>query len=237
MSAPPADRNGASYWLSLIEAAGLPVPDTRVVVGPPDVWRLLDGETPDGWEDLVTAVSAAGEQMGWPCFLRTAHTSGKHRWDETCWLTDPGDVVAHLVALVEDSMINDLPIGAWLIRRALDVNVLFRCAAWRGLPVTREFRVFAHGDGTIEHLQPYWPPAAFERARPDHEDWRALLAEASTLRAGERDVLEDLARRAAAAADGFWSVDLIETRDGSWTLTDMALGEHSYRWHPSGPLG
>ena len=232
MSAPPADRNSASYWLSLIEAAGLPVPDTRVVVGPPDVWRLLDGETPDGWEDLVTAVSAAGEQMGWPCFLRTAHTSGKHRWDETCWLTDPGDVVAHLVALVEDSMINDLPIGAWLIRRALDVNVLFRCAAWRGLPVTREFRVFAHGDGTIEHLQPYWPPDAFERARPDREDWRALLADASRLRADERDVLEDLARRAAAAAGGFWSVDLIEGRDGSWTLTDMAAGEQSYRWTP-----
>ena len=197
---------------------GLPVPDTRVVIGPPDVWRLLDGETPDGWEDFVTAVTAAGEQMGWPCFLRTTHTSGKHRWEETCWLSGSDDVVTHLVALVEDSMINDLPIGAWLIRRALDVRVLYRCAAWHDLPVTREFRVFAHSDGRIEHLQPYWPPDAFKRARPDLEDWRAVLAEASTLRPGERGVLEDLARRAAAAVGGFWSVDLIETRDGPWTL-------------------
>ena len=220
------------YWLPRIQAAGLPVPETHVVTGPPDLWRLLDGETPADWDQLVKAVTAAGGRVGWPCFLRTAHTSGKHRWDETCWLAGPDDVVAHVVALVEDSMINDLPIGEWLIRRALDVNVLFRCAAWNDLPVTREFRVFAHSDGRIEHLQPYWPPDAFQRARPDHEHWRALLADASRLRADERDVLEDLARRAAAAAGGFWSVDLIEGRDGSWTLTDMALGEQSYRWTP-----
>lgn len=46
MSPPARDRNCASSWLPLIQAAGLPTPDTRIVTGPGDLWRLLDGGPP-----------------------------------------------------------------------------------------------------------------------------------------------------------------------------------------------
>lgn len=233
MTAPALDPNCASHWFPLIAAAGLPVPETHIIAAPRDIYGLLDGVTPTGWEEMVAAINAAGDEVGWPCFLRTGHTSGKHRWRTTCWLERPGDVEEHLVALVEDSMLSSLPVSVWLIRQVIDVDAMCRCEAYHGMPVVREFRVFAHSDGRIEHLQPYWPPGAVANGRPDNERWKPLLDAMSRLGADERGLVEDLARRAAAAVGGFWSVDILQAADGSLLVTDMAIGEDSYRWTPT----
>ncbi|GAH32927.1 unnamed protein product, partial [marine sediment metagenome] len=33
-----------------------------------------------------------------------------------------------------------------------------------------------------------------------------------------------------SAVEGHWSIDLCQTKEGIWYMTDMALGEDSYHW-------
>lgn len=230
------DINDLAFWFPLIEAAGLPVPKTRIVRTEIDLALLLDGETPDGFLDFRDELERAGAEIGGrPFFLRTGHGSGKHEWRGTCFV-DKDDLAWHIARLVDWSHSVDmfgLPHETWAVRRLLDTEPLFVCEGYGGFPVTREFRVFARAD-EIEHVQPYWPPEAVEQGQPDREDWQEILAEASSLAADEREELAGLASRAVAAVGGgFWSVDCLEARDG-WYVTDMADGERSFRWEEEG---
>lgn len=236
------DRNDLAYWLPPIQAAGLPTPATVIIHTDADLSSVLDGVTPDGWDRLITQLRAAGAQVGWPCFLRTGHGSGKHQWRDTCHIPDPDAIAQHVGALVEWSHVVDimgLPTQTWAMRKLIDTTPLFVCEAFGGFPVTREFRVFVK-DGQAEHVQPYWPPDALVDGRPDNPDWRDLLAAASELTGPERDTFTMLAVRAATAVDtGYWSVDLLQDRDGAWWVTDMADGDRSFRWNdqpPSDPV-
>jgi hypothetical protein len=200
------DRNSLAYWFPPLEAAGLPVPRTEIVrYDGGDLLDMLDGMEPFGWDDLVARIRGAGDRIGWPVFLRTGHGSGKHEWARCCYLADPDDLGEHVFALVEWSHLVDmfgLPTNVW-------------------------------ADGDVEHIQPYWPPDAVELGGPDDPGWRAKLAGASRLSAATGDHLAAVARAAVAAlGGGFWSVDLLEDRDGDWWLTDMAEGERSFRWEP-----
>lgn len=229
------DRNSLAHWFPPVEAAGLPVPRTRIVETPYDLTNLLDGEMPFGFSFLVEDLRSAGDELGWPAFLRTGHGSGKHQWRKTCFVPSPGDVGRHVAALVEWSHAVDLrglPTNVWAIRELIPTAPLFVCEGYGGLPVVREFRLFVHDD-QLEHRQPYWPSDAVERGQPDAADWRARLAAASAI--GEQEVahLRALALAAVGAVGGgYWSVDLLQGRSGKWWLTDMAEGECSFRWEP-----
>lgn len=231
------NRNDLAYWFPLIKDAGLPVPRTFITHTDADLIDVLDGETPAGWDALIADLAAAGDNMGWPCFLRTGHGSGKHSWANTCHVPGRRALAHHVGALVEWSALVDLmglPTSTWVIRELLDTQPLFRCAGYDMFPVTREFRLFVRDD-TVEHIQPYWPPDAVEEGRPDHPDWRRLLEDASHLQApargNERLILELLALRAShAVGGGHWSVDLLQDRAGAWWLTDMADGDQSFKW-------
>lgn len=229
------DRNDLAYWFPPIKDAGLPVPRTVIVPTDADLTGLLDGATPDGFADLVAELAAAGDSLGWPCFLRTGHGSGKHDWAHTCYVSARWLVAPHVAALVEWSHIVDLmglPTSTWVIREMIDTVSLFTCAGYGGFPVTREFRLFVR-DSDVVHIQPYWPPDAVGQGRPDRRDWQALLEWASELDHDERLELNGLAVRAAEAlGGGYWSVDLLQDRDGGWWLTDMADGDQSFQWSP-----
>lgn len=229
------DRNDLAYWFPLIKDAGLPVPRTVIVPTDADLTGLLDGATPDGFADLVASLTAAGDNLGWPCFLRTGHGSGKHDWAHTCYVSARRAVAPHVAALVEWSHMVDLmglPTSTWVIRELLDTQPLFTCAGYGGFPVTREFRLFVR-DRDVVHIQPYWPPDAVGQGRPDRRDWQALLEWASELDHDERLELNGLALRASEAlGGGYWSVDLLQDRDGAWWLTDMADGDQSFQWSP-----
>jgi hypothetical protein len=230
------DRNSLAYWFPPLEAAGLPVPRTEIVrYDGGDLLDMLDGMEPFGWDDLVARIRGAGDRIGWPVFLRTGHGSGKHEWARCCYLADPDDLGEHVFALVEWSHLVDmfgLPTNVWAVREMIPTAPLFTCNGFDGFPVVREFRLFVR-DGDVEHIQPYWPPDAVELGGPDDPGWRAKLAGASRLSAATGDHLAAVARAAVAAlGGGFWSVDLLEDRDGDWWLTDMAEGERSFRWEP-----
>jgi hypothetical protein len=66
-----------SYWFPRIKAHGLPVPKTKIIRTTLDLVPLADGTAVEGFDDLVEQIAAAGNEMGWPCFLRTDFTSSK----------------------------------------------------------------------------------------------------------------------------------------------------------------
>jgi hypothetical protein len=232
--------NSIAEWLPLLEAAGLPVPRTVIVRASGDLLPLLDGHLPEGWDDLVGELRAAGEGLGWPCFLRTGHGSGKHDWSRTCFVSTPEALPSHVAALVEWSVIADLaglPTDAWALREMIDTRPICRCSRYGGMPVVREFRIFVR-DGSVEHVQPYWPPEAVAQGAPDSEGWKEALADMSRLEPATRSLLSSLALRAnEAVGGGHWSVDFLQDRSGDWHLTDMAEGDRSFRWEPEGDLG
>lgn len=234
----PDDRNSLAFWFPRIDAAELPVPETRIVRSP-DLVGLLDGTTPEGYARFVVDLTEAAQEIGYPCFLRTGHGSGKHSWDRTCYVRHYNDLVPHVAALVEWSALVDLmglPTNVWAVRKLIPTAPLFYCNGYGGFPVVREFRFFVR-DGEVEHWQPYWPADAVLQGRPSVPDWRTRLARGSELIVSEREHLEAIAVQAAGAVGGgYWSVDLLEDVSGAWWLTDMAEGDRSFRWDaaPSG---
>ena len=88
------------------------------------------------------------------------------------------------------------------------------------------------GVSTICHTQPYWPSRALEDALPSRNDWRYALSNAANMSRADRDVLERLTKTVADVVPGYWSVDWLWTTDRGWVLTDMAVGDRSFRWGP-----
>lgn len=227
-----------SYWYPRIEAAGLPVPETRMLTTDVELIDLCDGQGfPDGLCAFLVGVKREAQAIGGaPFFLRTGQTSAKHSWARACYVPDLADktLLQHVAMIAEFSACADfmgLPMNVWAVRKLLATTPLFRCAGFDDFPVTREFRFFASPDG-VTHVQPYWPPGAVAQGDPDNPNWRELLAAASILGEDERRFLGGLAIRAAAACGGEWSIDFLRADDG-WYLTDMAEGEKSFRWEPS----
>lgn len=234
-----------STWQPLLERAGIPTPRTVLVSTNCDLIELCDGKRPAGFAQFIRSLRNAVRGVGVPFFLRTGYGSGKHDWSRTCYC--PSDDVktmeAHVCALVEWSHTVDmlgLPTNVWAVRELLETKPLFICTAYGGFPVVREFRFFvkdrpAHPKrhGFVEHVQPYWPIDACEQGRPDREDWREVLAEASKISIPEYEDLRLLAFLShAAVGGGFWSVDVLQDASGSWWVTDMAEGARSYRYDP-----
>lgn len=228
------DRNDLAFWFPGIKAAGLPVPETRIVQTEVELVSLLDGETPKGFWPFIGELQEAANEVDTPFFLRTGHGSGKHEWRNTCYVEalTTNILAQHVVALVDWSHSVDmfgLPHQTWAVRRLIETRPLFRCEHWGGFPVTREFRVFIRDD-EFEAIYPYWPAGALEEAGPDREDWRELLAQASALSDDANEEIPTLAGWASGAlGGGYWSIDFLQDVDGKWWLTDMADGDRSYR--------
>lgn len=233
-----------SYWFPLVESAGLPVPETRIVKISDQDMRLLftfclDGEgDPTPWHSLTHAIEMAALSLPKPppVFLRTDFLSGKHSWVETCYVADLSLIPTHVSRLIEKSETFDFvgcPWDVWVVREFLNTRPQFH--AFQGMPITREFRYFVR-DGVIEHRQPYWPEYAIEgnfyRGAVEPEDWRSTLSEMNRISANEDTELSRLTLETSAAVPGFWSVDWLQTADRGWVLTDMAEGDKSFRWEP-----
>ena len=229
-----ADRNDMAYWLPLVQRAGLTGPATRLLTVAHDLSWYLDGPNAEYEPELfglIADIQQAGDHFGWPCFLRTGHTSGKHHWRDTCYLPHRGVIAEHLVALVEYSNVVDfmgLPCTTFAVRQLIPTAPLFRCCGFRDLPIAREFRFFVR-DGIIEHRQFYWPTRAIADGSPDNRHWRADLKRARRFTDEDAPVL-CLVERAARALPGYWSVDVMQAADGAWWLIDCAEGDRSFRY-------
>lgn len=99
------DKTALSYWFPKIQAAGVPVPKTTIIEMPEaaqeDFLAAFDGKDGSGaTKPFFDEIAAAAAAMGFPCFLRTDHTSGKHSWDETCFLASAANIPQQVFAQV-----------------------------------------------------------------------------------------------------------------------------------------
>lgn len=183
------------------------------------------------------ANEANAGQIGWPAFLRTGLTSGKHDWPNTCYLPSADQIARHVSALCEVSATVDffgLPADVWVLRQMLPTEPAF--TAFRGMPITKERRYFIK-NGTILGWHPYWPPEAFEEQPQLPRDWRAKLAKINEPTDDEVKTLTRLSLRVSDVVPGAWSVDWLWVPILGWHLTDMAWAEQSFVWseYPTAP--
>ena len=234
------DHTALSWWFPKIEAAGVPVPRTKIIQMPPDaqrsLWECFGGEPGTGDEKaFLDDLKAAATAMGFPCFLRTDHTSDKHSWENTCFLKAADDVPQHVYNLAESSEIMGgiggivgLPWDVWVVREFLPTMPLGVCPVYGNMPLCREFRFFVD-DGKVICKHPYWPREALEQGGVDEEQIDLMVLELSSHEKADGEKLRLLAEKTGQAVPGAWSIDILETRNG-WYVTDLAEAHKSFHW-------
>ena len=225
------DPNSMYAWLPAVAKAGVPSPRTEMVYcGLQPMVELMDHKPLPNTDEII----AAGERVGYPVFLRTDLASGKHGWDDTCFVPRPDLLLRHAFAVIEfNQVVNIIGLDcvALAFREYVELESSFK--AFCGMPVARERRYFAEAGKVLCH-HPYWIEDAIGNYGAPHQpmlppDWRQRLA--SLNREGpEITLLSQWAARVSSELDGAWSIDFAHAKNGRWLLIDMALAAES--WHP-----
>ena len=236
-------QNSMLWWWPRVADCGVPMPETRIVEPGEGVLQELfaaiaDGEQPPDDSAWFSLLKAAADELGYPCFMRTDLSSGKHGFDRTCFVRTVTGLRMNMFTLLEENELADirgLDYQALAVREYVEPAAAF--TAFRGnLPIGRERRYFVR-DGQVECQHPYWPEAAFAERAPLFNrgfaefDWRSHLADLSIEPPEEVKLLTGYAEIISQAiGDGYWSVDFMMGAGGRWWFIDMARGEDS--WHP-----
>ena len=230
----PTDKTCLSYWFPILEAAGIPVPKTRILRTELPLINLADGEPLEGFMGFIDELGAITDEMGYPCFLRTGHGSGKHEWKHTCFLTSRDRLPFNVSRLIEWSCTVDLwglPLKVWVVREMLPVRPIATLPVYGDMPLVREIRAFIHG-GKIIGWHPYWPPEPVTDGFAYGQEPSAEASKAAEeVQKVDWATARPLALRCAELFkdDEAFSVDLLET-DRGWYVTDMALKARSFHW-------
>jgi hypothetical protein len=225
-------KTDLSYWFPLIEVAGIPVPKTKIISitesAKKMIWGLFDGQDVGTFDDpFFQQIKEAATEMGFPCFLRTDDTSGKHSWKETCFLPNAEAIPAHVAAIAEFSECADmlgLPWDTWAVREMLPTMPYGNCPSYGNMPVCKEFRFFVK-DGKVTCWHPYWPLSALRDGGWAGED----ISYNELCHLHNENELILLAERTGAVLGDAWSIDILETERG-WFVTDLAEAHKSYHW-------
>jgi hypothetical protein len=226
------NRNSALMWFPAIKAAGLPVP--RTVFVPYDhraCLPIFDGEPSGEFTRLVEAIGKAIIEVGSPVFVRTDLSSAKHSGPQAYRIADSEPIGQAVASTIEDNemkfwMERSGP-KAFMVRQFLDLDAPF--TAFSGLPISREWRLFADGEHVI-CLHPYWPAQALANYVRGVPDWREKLAELHRVPLNIIELGGMAVRAAKVCGGGAWSVDFAQDRAGKWWLIDMAVAKASWHW-------
>ncbi len=235
------DKNSMTYWYPLIKSLPIPQPRTEIVKLNAGYFEIMAVIEPDGNIDAIEAqmdeIQEACKEVGIPLFLRTSHTSGKHSWKETCFLTDLSKIRRHISALIEDTAMKEIPIDALVLRKYIEMDSTFTAFSGK-MPVNSERRYFIN-NGKVQCHHSYWIPKAISSADEAYavigksnlvSNWRELLVELNAESNSEIERLTGWAELVAMKLKGYWSVDFCRAKNGTWYLIDCAQGERS--WHP-----
>ncbi len=230
------------YWFPLLKNIAVAQPRTewilvdrgamRDLVVPPTDWKDL---SPELRRVVMKSIAISG-RIGFPLFLRSDLTSGKHDWKDTCFVEKPEHLYHHLSQMVlanEDAGMVGVPYTALVFREFLELEWKFK--AFQGqMPVAKERRYFVQ-DGEILCHHPYWPPKAIWGAEIDEERvadelWRPLLDDLNFESSSEIHQLSAYAREISEILSGYWSIDFAQGQNGQWYFLDAAMGYISYHW-------
>ena len=230
----PEDRTRLSWWFPKIPSDILVQKTVVIPYTGDNLINILDGKTPADFAPLCIRIINAGNELGWPFFLRTDYLSGKHSWKDTCYVSNPKCVAKRVVCLVEESIMADIigfPTDYWIARKLIPTKPAF--FAFRGdMPIVKERRYFVQDNKVVCH-HPYWPMQAFLLGDLACEvpDWRELLDDMNLESDEEVGLLSGLSSKVGGAIGGAWSIDWLWSEDeGQWYLTDMAEAGQSYHW-------
>jgi hypothetical protein len=224
--------NCISEWYPKLIELSILTPRTVIVDLHEDITPIAGGTKLKHFGDYVNQVRAATDEIGYPCFLRSGLMSGKHSWKDTCYVTSRDQIAQRMYNLAEECACCDFmgrPCSVFAARELIPTTPI--CIAFHGdMPITREFRFFV-ADGSVCHVQPYWPEDALE-GNTDTPGWKTRLEQISKLSEREREMLGGMSVRVGKHFGGYWSIDWLQSTSGEWYLTDMALGAESYRYDP-----
>ena len=225
------DPNSMYVWLPVVKNLRLPHPRTEMVYcGWRKMSEMIDGKRLSNEQEILSAAA----RIGYPLFLRSDLASGKHNWDDTCFVSGPDVLLHHVHAVIEFNLtvgIVGLDCVGLALREYIELDSSFR--AFQGMPVARERRYFA-GQGNVRCHHPYWIEDAIANYGTAHKpmlppDWRQRLV-ALNEEGAEVKQLSKWAASVSQQLEGEWSIDFAHTKDKGWLLIDMALGAES--WHP-----
>jgi len=223
------NKNSMFYWYPKVKDLGVPMPRTILIPfdRPYNFYSFYSEEEKPYLEKYISKIKQLHSSSGFglPVFLRTDEASNKHAWTKSCYVTDIERIGNHIQNLLEFTAMVGIGVRGFVLREFLRLRVGFH--AFRGMPISREFRFFVR-NGEVECWHPYWPPAAIED--PDNSAFKVILNEFSRLRESELKVLAEYAEKLGGALGGYWSIDFCELQKGGWMMTDMAKGEDSYHW-------
>jgi len=221
-------KNSMFFWWPLVKDLPINTPETILIRLEGEVtFKVIDGKPDAAFDAMVEKAIQAAEQIGYPVFIRSDELSSKFDWENSCYVTNSRDMGNHICNILEATAMAIGPrFRGVAVREFLRLNWKFK-AMYGKMPVAREFRMFVR-DGVLECWHPYWPPSSIEM--PTIPDWYEVLKEMQTPTEEELQTIIELAETVGKAMEGYWSIDLCQTKDGLWYLTDMALGEDSYHW-------
>lgn len=229
-------RSSMLYWWPIVEhISTLRKPKTILI--PTDTTKCLEFLDGKGWPIDMADLEAACKEIGYPVFMRTDHYSGKHSWNETCFVEGPERLLPNLAMLIDETCMVDLPIDAIAIREYIPMATLFYAFHGR-MPVNPEIRFFTRA-GRIECFHWYWIPDAIKKSGAPvldkmaneicESEWRSILINAQRS-PGIGPNHECKIWEVAPLFPDYWSIDFCLSSSGEWVLIDMAEGEKS--WHP-----
>jgi hypothetical protein len=212
------NQNSMLFWYPLVKDL-VPTPATIFV-------RLDD-----------FAITQAARVVGYPCFLRTDLTSGKHDWKNSCFVPDEASIPSHAAKVWQANerwqMLGIEP-QAFVVREFLKLKTLF--TAFEGsMPINKERRYFVE-EGAVLCSHPYWEEKTFNNhpsRMADGADWKEFLGILSE-RGPDEKILDDYATIVAQKLGGAWSIDFAQDVMGKWWMLDMALAFNSYHQEHNG---
>ena len=217
-------------WWPKIQNLDIPQPRTEYVeVDDGNLRQALEGEAP--LKSLPKIVRMV-EKFTMPVFLRGTDTSGKHNWENTCYLDNMEQLGQHVANLAEEALMADITTRAIFAREFIPMRLAGFSAFYGNMPVSREIRCFINkGEKICQHW--YWfEEAIYSHGSPPKDpDWKEKLKVNNTMTTEDQKTIDGYLAQVCKVFLDNWSVDFCCGADGTWYLIDMARGEISYH-HP-----
>lgn len=163
----------------------------------------LDGLTPETWRNLEQVPDSA-----FPVVCKGETNSKKFQWDTHMFAADRRAAVDVMCRLQEDGFLSD----QWIYFRRF-VPLKTYMIGLRGLPITKEFRVFVAA-GRVLSRGYYWSSHVEELENPPdpNEIPDSFLA----------DVIERVGKSAV-----YYSIDIAQSEAGNWLVVELNDGQMS----------